>query len=104
MPYWPRLIALLLAAPDRVSAAGEIELTTAEADLLRACGFSDAGEGQVASSTRADTCLHAGVPVPPRAALGTRGADGSTGSTARASRTANLPLQSIGATVRCARC
>ena len=37
---------MLLAAPHRVNASGEIELTAAEADVLRACGFSDAAAGK----------------------------------------------------------
>jgi hypothetical protein len=32
MPYYARLVTLLMAAPHRVNAAGEIELTHAEAE------------------------------------------------------------------------
>jgi hypothetical protein len=38
MPYFPRLIQLLLAAPQRIR-AGTIQLTPAEAAMLRACDF-----------------------------------------------------------------
>ena len=45
MFYWPRLIGLLLAGPHRVNAAGEINLTPAEAGMLRAAGFQTAAPG-----------------------------------------------------------
>ena len=46
MRYWPRLIDVLLAAPHRVAGDGTIHLTAAEAHVMRACGFSDAGVGR----------------------------------------------------------
>ena len=45
VPYYPRLVDFLIAAPHRVNAAGEIELTVAEADMLRGCDFPTAAEG-----------------------------------------------------------
>ena len=50
------------------------------------------GGGQVASSTRADARPGPGVPVPPRAALGPRDADGGARSAPGARRAAGLPL------------
>src|SRR4051812_42629123 len=45
MPFWPRLIELLVAAPHRVSTIGDIVLTPANAALLRASDFPDAKVG-----------------------------------------------------------
>src|SRR5205809_370936 len=44
MPYWPRLIGLLAAAPHRIT-GGHVSLTGAEADMLRGCDFADAVAG-----------------------------------------------------------
>ena len=44
MPYFPRLIELLLAAPQRAR-DGMIQLTPAEAAMLRACEFPTAAAG-----------------------------------------------------------
>jgi hypothetical protein len=45
MPYYPRLIAMLQAAPTRPNSAGEIFLTEAEAAVLRAADFATARAG-----------------------------------------------------------
>jgi len=45
MPHYPGLIRLLVAAPNRASAVGDMILTAAEAALLRACEFSSAAPG-----------------------------------------------------------
>ena len=42
MPYYTRLIDLLIAAPHRVNAAGEIELTGAHALTLHASDLAAA--------------------------------------------------------------
>ena len=46
VPYFQRLIDLLIAAPHRVNASGEIGLTAVEAGMLRASGFPDAAKGK----------------------------------------------------------
>src|SRR5437870_3980762 len=45
MPYYPHLIEWLSAAPHRVNAAGEMQLSAAEAAVLRACEFPTAAPG-----------------------------------------------------------
>src|ERR1017187_712204 len=45
MPYYPGLVNMLRVAPQRVNAAGEIQLTATEAAFLRACDFVTAVAG-----------------------------------------------------------
>src|SRR5206468_4095629 len=45
MPYYRTLITWLRVAPQRLNAAGEMELSVAEAGILRACDFLTAAPG-----------------------------------------------------------
>jgi hypothetical protein len=45
MPYYQRLIDRLIAAPQHVQPDGTIDLSHAEAEMFRACGFLDAKPG-----------------------------------------------------------
>ncbi len=46
MAYYAHLLNMLVAAPQRVSAIGEINLSATEAELLRASGFFQAAAGR----------------------------------------------------------
>jgi hypothetical protein len=72
MPYYQRLVELLALAPHRVNAAGEIELTTAEAGMLRACGFLDAKPGWWRIPADSRSRSGARLSVPPDSSTQTR--------------------------------
>ena len=54
------LIDRLIVAPHRVNTAGELNLITADAEMLRACGFSDAAAADTPCHVKSDQPADAG--------------------------------------------